>query len=160
MRIFSSIHPKSECIFFVSVQFNISTILPFEPLSSIPGRWETDICPCGLFCTKFYAKKLLFEAFFGIMRIFGSVQPKSECNFLFIYNLIFQLYHLSSPVAPLWGGIDICPRGLFCLKFDAEKLLFEAFFRIKFNTWKSKVFCCNDKLITQLAGKWWLSVPV
>ncbi len=53
---------------------------------------------------------------------------KSECIFPFLYNLIFKPYHVSSPVAPLRGEIVICPRRLFCLKFDAEKLLFEAFY--------------------------------
>ncbi len=40
-----------------------------------------------------------------IMRIYGCVQPKSECIFPFLYNLIFQLYHLLTPVAPLGGGL-------------------------------------------------------
>ncbi len=67
------------------------------------------------------------------MRIFGSAQPKSECNFPFLYNLIFKPYHLSSALAPLQGGggeIDICSCRLLCPKFDTEKLLFEAFFKI------------------------------
>ncbi len=51
-------------------------------------------------------------------------------NFAFLYNLIFKPYPLSSPLAPLGRGIDICPRGLFCPKFNAKKLLFEAFFGI------------------------------
>ncbi len=55
---------------------------------------------------------------------------KSSCIFLFLYNLIFKPYYLSSPLPPLQGKIDICPRGLFCPKFDAKKLLFEAFFII------------------------------
>ncbi len=90
---------------------------------------EIDIYTKGLFCPKFDSKKLSFEPFFGIMRIFGSVQPKSECNFPFLYNLIFKPY-LSSPVAPIQGEIDIYPNGFFCPKSDAEKLLFEAFFGI------------------------------
>ncbi len=54
---------------------------------------------------------------------------KSECIFPFLNNLIFKPYHLSSHLTPLQGGgIDIGPRWLFCPKFDAEKLLFEAFF--------------------------------
>ncbi len=47
-----------------------------------------------------------------------------------LYNLIFQPYHLLSPLAPLLGEIDIRPRWPFCPKFDAEKLLFKAFFGI------------------------------
>ncbi len=64
------------------------------------------------------------------MCIFGSVQPKSECIFLFLYDFIFKPYHLSSFPPPLQEEIDICPRGLFCLKFNAEKFLFEPFLRI------------------------------
>ncbi len=71
---------------------------------------------------KFDAKELLFETYFGVLRIFGHVQSKTECIFLFLYNLIFQPYHLSSPLAPLRGGDRHCP------KFDREKLLFKAFF--------------------------------
>ncbi len=52
---------------------------PLAPLGAI------DIHPRGLFCPKFDAGKLLFKAFFGIMRIFGSVRPKSECSFPFLY---------------------------------------------------------------------------
>ncbi len=63
------------------------------------------------------------------MRIFGSIQPKSECNFPFLYNLIFKPCHLSSPLTPLWGKIDIYPHGLFCPKFDSENFLFEDFFQ-------------------------------
>ncbi len=46
---------------------------------------------------------LNFRNFNGkyLVTIFGSVQPKSECNFSFLYNLIFQPYHLSSPLALL-----------------------------------------------------------
>ncbi len=104
-----------------------STISSFEHCSSTPGEGGIDICPCGLFCSKFDAKRLLFKDFFEIMRIFGSVQPKSECNFPFLYNLIFQPYHLSSPLAPPQEEIHICPRELLCLKFNTKKLLSKAF---------------------------------
>ncbi len=89
-----------------------------------------DICPRGLFCPKFDAEKLISEAFFGIMRVFSSVhQPESVCNFPILYHLILKP-HFSSPLAPLQGEIDICPHRLFSPKFDAKKLLFEAFFEI------------------------------
>ncbi len=94
------------------------------------GRGGIDICPQELLCLKFDAKKLLFKAIFGIMRILGSVQPKSKCIFPFLHNSIFQPYRLSSSLTPLWGVADICPCGLFYPKFDTEKLLFEAFFGI------------------------------
>ncbi len=85
--------------------------------------------PLWTFSPKFDAEKLLSEAFFGIMRVFSSVRPKSVCNFPILYHLIFKPY-LSSPLAPLQGEIDIHPRRLFCPKFDAKKLLFDAFFGI------------------------------
>ncbi len=48
----------------------------------------------------------------------------------FLYNFIFKPYNLLNPLAPLQGEIDICPRRLFCPKFDVQKLLFEAFLGI------------------------------
>ncbi len=53
--------------------------------------------PSWTFLSEIDAEKLLFEVFLGILPIFGSVQPKSECIFPFLYNLIFKQYHLSSP---------------------------------------------------------------
>ncbi len=46
--------------------------------------------------------KLLFEGFFDIMRIFGSIPPESESTFPFQYNIIFETYqyfesHNSTP---------------------------------------------------------------
>ncbi len=112
--------------FSVCVQVNIWTIPSFEPPSSILGRDRHALADFFVWNPML---KNLFEAFFfGILRIFSRIQPKSECNFLFLYQLIFKPYHLSSPLTPLWGVMNICPRGLFCPKFDAEKLVFEAFF--------------------------------
>ncbi len=101
---------------------------PYHLLSSLaPLEGGIDIYPRGLFCLKFDAEKLLFEPFFGIAHIFSSIQPKSECILPFLYNFIFKPYHLSSRLAPLQGEIHICTRGLFCPKFEADKLLLEAF---------------------------------
>ncbi len=87
-----------------------------------------DICPHGLFCLKFDVEKLLFEAFFGILRIFGSVQHKNECIFLFLYNLIFQLNtcdnHMLSPVA-IKNGLcphSSCSRALVLVEKDTKRL--------------------------------------
>ncbi len=56
-------------------------------------------------------RKTFIWSFFGIWHIFGSVQPKSEYIFPFLYNLIFQLNtgdnHVSSPVAIKNG---VCPH--------------------------------------------------
>ncbi len=85
---------KSECIFPFLYNLIFKPYHLSSPLASL--QREMDICPRRLFCPKFDAEKLFFEAFLGKLRIFGSVQPKSECNFSFLYNLIFKPYHLSS----------------------------------------------------------------
>ncbi len=60
---------KSECIF--PSLFNL-IFKPYHVSSSLAPLWgEIDICPRALSCLQFYAKKLLFEPFFGIMRIFS-----------------------------------------------------------------------------------------
>ncbi len=91
------------------------------------GR-DVDICPHGLLYLKFDAEKLLFEAFFGIICILGSIQPKSKCIFPFLHNSIFQPYHLSSFLTPLWGVADICPCGLFLSKIRYRKTFIWSFF--------------------------------
>ncbi len=72
--------------------------------------------------------------------------------FPFLYNLIFKPYHLSIPLAPLRGEIDIYLNGLFCPKFNTEKLLFEAFFGIIsiFGSIQSESECNFSFLIFQL----------
>ncbi len=49
---------------------NINLSSPLAPLCGV-----IDICARGLFRAKFNSEKLLFEAFFATMRIFGSVEP-------------------------------------------------------------------------------------
>ncbi len=107
--IFGNIQHQSECVFpflynFIFKPYNLSR--PVAPLSG-----EIDICLRGLFCPKFNAKKVLFEAFIEILRIFGSIQPESECIFPFLYNLIFQLNtgnnHILSP-GTIKNGV--CPH--------------------------------------------------
>ncbi len=39
---------------------------------------------------EFISEKLLFQAFFHVMRIFGSVEPLNECNLPFPYRTIFR----------------------------------------------------------------------
>ncbi len=109
---------KSECIF--SFLYN----LIFKPyhLSSppLPLQGEIDICPRELFCPEFDAEKLLFEPFFGIMHIFGSVQPKNECDFLFLYNVIFKPYLLST-LAPLQLRDRHMPSWTFLYEIRCQK---------------------------------------
>ncbi len=67
---------------------------PRCPLESPSSTCEGDrhICARGLFCMKFNSEQLLFEAFFDVMRIFGSVQPQNESNFPFLYIIRFQTF--------------------------------------------------------------------
>ncbi len=122
---------KSECIF--PFLYNL-IFKPYHVSSIVAPLWgggDIDICPRRLFCPKFDAEKLSFEAFFGILHIFGSVEPEGECIFPFLYNLIFKQYHLSSPLAPLGGGAE---RWTYALAdFFVRNLMpknFEPFFGI------------------------------
>ncbi len=84
--------------------------LDMNSSSLAPLCREIDICARGLFSMKFNFEQVLFEPFFDVMRIFGSVQPKGECNLLFQYNVMFQPYHsfkLSS--STLGGDRCMCP---------------------------------------------------
>ncbi len=134
LLILGSIQPKSECIFPFLYNFIFK---PYHRSSSLAPFQEGDThMPSQTFCPKFDGEKLLFEAFFWdnayfffeIMHIFGSIQPKSECIFPFLYNFIFKPYRLSSPLALLRGEDTHTPSQNFFPKFDTEKLLFEIFF--------------------------------
>ncbi len=68
------------------LQASADTALSCKPVQPVtrgalaltpPGE-GIEICACGLFRTKFNSEQLLFEAFFDVMRIFGSVEP--ECG--------------------------------------------------------------------------------
>ncbi len=96
-----------------------------SPLAPLHG--EIDICVCGLFRTKFNAKQLLFQSFFDVVHLFGSVEPQTESTFPFLHIIIFQRWLSFEPLAPLWGEIDYASR-FFCTKFNAEQFLFQTFF--------------------------------
>ncbi len=70
------------CCFSISVHYKISNVLMFRAPPPLMG--EIDICSCGLLCTKFNSEQLFFKAFFDVIRIFGSTEPQSESNFLFL----------------------------------------------------------------------------
>ncbi len=87
-RVLGSAEPQtgSTVLFLFILYFKDGNLLrPLAPL------WvEIDICYCRLFCTKFNAKQLLFQSFFYVMRIFGSVEPQTESTLPFLYLIIFQ----------------------------------------------------------------------
>ncbi len=46
-----------------------------------PFLEEIDLCAHRFFLYEIYSQQLLFEAFFDVIRIFGSIRPKSESTF-------------------------------------------------------------------------------
>ncbi len=60
-----------------------------------------------VFCMKLISEQRLFEAFFDIMPIFGSVRPLSKSTFPFQY-IIFQIWQFLEPPSTTPGEIDIC----------------------------------------------------
>ncbi len=112
--------------FSVSVQFNISTISSFEHPTSTP-RGDRHM-PLQTFLSEIRCRKTFSWALFWDNAYFQQHLAQKWMYFPFLYNFIFKPYHLSSPLAPLQGEIDICPRTLPRPKFDAETLLFASFF--------------------------------
>ncbi len=64
------------------------------------------------------------------MRIFSSVEPKVNLVSHFCTLQDFRYTDLWNTLAKLVGEIDICAGELFCMKFNSEQLLFEAFFDV------------------------------
>ncbi len=114
MRIFDSIPPKSECIFPFLYNLIFKPYHLWNPLA--PLWWGDRHMPLRTFFVQnSMLKNFYLELFFfSILHIFGSVQPKSECIFPFLYNLIFQLNtgdnHILGPVAIKNG---ICPHSCY-----------------------------------------------
>ncbi len=68
---------------------------------------------------EFNSEKLLFRAFFHVMRIFGNVESLKECNLPFSYRTILQTcqsIELSSPTPRGWGTFLNLKRHLVVLK--------------------------------------------
>ncbi len=96
------------------------------PLAPLQG--ETDKCVYGLFCTKFNSEQLLFEAFFDVMRIFGSFEPQSESNFLFLYIIRFQIYWSLEPPTSTHGGERHMRSGTFLYEIQFQTTFIWSFF--------------------------------
>ncbi len=95
MHIFGGVESQTES----TIPFLYIIILQrwksFEPNSSAPVgdrhvRSQT-------FFRKFKAKQLLFQTFFDVMRIFGSVEAQNESTFPFLYIIIFQKWESFEP---------------------------------------------------------------
>ncbi len=73
MRICDSIQHESKSAFPFQYNIIFETYQSFEPRSStLEG--DRHVRPL-IFCKKFNPQQLLFETFFLIMHIFGSVEP-------------------------------------------------------------------------------------
>ncbi len=123
----------------------------FEHPSSTPVvdrhmRWQT-------FCMKFNFEQLFFKAFFDAMRIFGGVEPQTECTSPFLYVIIFQRWNLSTSLAPLRGKIDTCAGRLFYTKFNFKQLLFETFL-------DATCIFCGLELQTESTFPFWTLVHI
>ncbi len=103
--------------FSISVQNNISTISIFQSPSS---TLRENICARGLVCMKFNSKQLLFQAFFDIMRIFGSIEPQSELNFPFLYIICSKL-HVNRVIYPYFL-ITSCLNVMYRFKWTILRL--------------------------------------
>ncbi len=80
LRLVAGHHSVKEVRLMSQTLFHLLTI-SYSFVELLLG--ETDICANWLFCTKFNSKQLLFDAFFEVICIFGSVEPQSESNFSF-----------------------------------------------------------------------------
>ncbi len=82
------------------------------------------MCAPTDFCTKFIAQQFLFEAFLAA--------SSPEVNLLSHFSTLFYFKdgNFWSSLAPLLEEIDICAHWLFCLQFNDQQLLFEAFLDI------------------------------
>ncbi len=128
-----------------------------------PLRGEIDIWTRSLFC------KLPFKTFFGIMRIFGSDQPKNEGKFSI--SVQFNISTISSFELPSStpGGDRHTPTCTFLYKIRCVKTFISGSFWNNAYFWphlaqKWVQFSISVQKLyhpsSQLAGKWRLSLPV
>ncbi len=131
----------------------------WSPLAQHLG--EIDICTHWLFCTKFNAQKLLFEAFSDIMRIFSRIEPQTEYTFPFQYSIIFETYQSSERLALLqWGGGETCAPTDFFVRnptlndFHFEHFLIQFIFLATSSTELNLLFIFQYIIIFDTNGQW------
>ncbi len=95
------------------------------PSSTLRGAdiWARGLYVRNSISNNFYLKLFLMRCVF-----LAASSPKLNLLPRFCTLLFFKDGNLSSPLAPLWGELDICALGLFRTKFKFEQLLFKAFF--------------------------------
>ncbi len=76
--------------------------IPYKKVSEEHTSISLQSGTMGL-CMEFNASRLLFEAFFHITRIFGSVESQTESTFPFQYNIIFKKFQ---PLGPLSSTLE------------------------------------------------------
>ncbi len=95
-----------------------------------PRVGQVDICARGHFCTKFTSKQLLFEAFFDVMRTFGSIEPHSESNFPFLYVIRFLTYWSWEPPSSTHGGETYAVADFFVQNSISNNFYLKLFFDV------------------------------
>ncbi len=108
MRIFGGIEPQTESTFL--------TLGRDRHMSS------QTFFVWNLISNNFYLKLFLMWCVF-----LAASSPKLNLLPRFCILLFFKNGNLSSPLAPLWGKIDICVRELFCTKLNSNNFHLKLF---------------------------------
>ncbi len=64
-------------------------------------------------------QQLLFEVFFHIIPIFGSIKYQTESAFPFQYNIIFETYQSLEPSSSTHAEVRSMRLASFCRKFNS-----------------------------------------
>ncbi len=134
-RVFlAAFRPKLNVIFHFSTIYYFNHIKLLSPLTPLWG--EINICapllgrqtyvPADLFVRNSIPNNFYLKLFFMGCVFLAALSFK--LNVIFHFSPIYYFNHikLSSPLASLWGEIDICARGLFVRNSIPNKL--EPFF--------------------------------
>ncbi len=126
--------------FVVSINVIFEPYKSFKPPSCTQG--EDRHMPSWIFFVRNSMPNNFYLKAFWIGCVFLAVLgPKWKVICHFSAMLYFNHINLSSPLSPFQGEIDIRPRGLFQMKFNAKELLLEGF-------WMGCVF------LAALSPKW------
>ncbi len=124
MRIFGSTERQTESAFLFLYVVIFQIWQSWEPPSFTPER-NKHVRPLT-FSYEIQCWTTFIWSFFSYNAYFWQHWARNWIYFL-IFVHYFKDVNLSSPQAPLRREIDKCTHWLFCKKFNAEQLLFEAF---------------------------------
>ncbi len=106
--ILCSTESLSQSIFLFQYIIIFQTWQSFKLLSSTPGGDKH--VRQRIFCRKWNSQQLLFQDFFHIIGISGSVEPQSQSIFLFQYIIQFQTWQSFEPSSStLRRDRHVCP---------------------------------------------------